>query len=160
MEQCCPLATVEPESQACSTNVAHSMPRGSISERGYSTKSGQNQRGGEKRGEASVTCRGVVSGPRAPVLGKNTWNFFFVLYVARVVFYQCSPYFEDFGGEGGAHIGCWSEVATEHRVVIGECHWLITKHDPVIKSEFAELADIGRLTRHHRFLNFPLQDAG
>jgi len=28
--------------------------------------------------------------------------------------------FEDFSGEGGAHVDCWSEVATEHRVVIGE----------------------------------------
>ncbi len=34
--------------------------------------------------------------------------------------------FDDFGIEGGAHIDHWSEVATEHQVVIGECHWLIT----------------------------------
>jgi len=85
MEQCCPLATVEPESQACSTNVMHSMPRGSILERSYLTKSA-------RRGEASATCRGVVSGPRAPVFGKKHVELFFVLYVARVVFYQCSPY--------------------------------------------------------------------
>ena len=44
-----------------------------------------------RRGEASATCRGVVSGPRAPVLGKKHVELFFVLYVARVVFYQCSP---------------------------------------------------------------------
>ena len=35
---------------------------------------------------------------------------------------------------------------------------LITEHDPVIESEFTELADVGRLARHHRFWNFPLQD--
>ncbi len=77
--------TVETESRACRTNVMHSMPRGSISERSYSTKSA-------RRGEASATCRGVVSGSRAPVLGKKHMELFFVLYVARVVFYQCSPY--------------------------------------------------------------------
>ena len=49
-------------------------------------------------------------------------------------------------------------VGTEHRVVARECHWLIMEHDPVIKSEFAELADIGRFAQHHRFWNFPLQD--
>ena len=32
------------------------------------------------------------------------------------------------------------------------------KHDTVIESEFTELADIERLTRHHCFWNFPLQD--
>ncbi len=66
--------------------------------------------------------------------------------------------FEDFGGEGRAHVDRWSEIATEHRVVIGECHWLITKHDPVIESKFAELANVGRLAQHHCFWNFPLQD--
>jgi len=65
---------------------------------------------------------------------------------------------EDFSGEGGAHVDRWSEVVTEDRVVIGECHWLVTEHDPVIESEFTELADIGRLTRHHPFWNLPLQD--
>ena len=51
--------------------------------------------------------------------------------------------FEDFGGEGRTHVDHGSEVVTEHRVVIRECHWLITKHDPVIESEFTDLADIG-----------------
>ena len=32
------------------------------------------------------------------------------------------------------------------------------KHDPVIESEFAELADVGRLAQHHHFWNLPLQD--
>jgi hypothetical protein len=63
--------------------------------------------------------------------------------------------FEDLGRESRANIDCWSEISTKHWVVIWECHWLITKHDPVIEREFAELADIGCLTRHHRFYNFP-----
>ena len=29
-----------------------------------------------RRGEASATRRGVISGPREPILEKNTWNFF------------------------------------------------------------------------------------
>jgi len=65
---------------------------------------------------------------------------------------------EDLGRKGRANIDCWSKISAEHRVVIWECHWLITKHDPVIESEFTELADIGCLTRHHHFWNFPLQD--
>ena len=44
------------------------------------------------RGEASATCREVVSGPQATVFGKKHVELFFVLYVARVVFYQSSPY--------------------------------------------------------------------
>jgi len=37
----------------------------------------QNRSGGEKRGEASATGRGVVSGPRATVLGGKTRGIFF-----------------------------------------------------------------------------------
>ena len=53
---------------------------------------------------------------------------------------------EDLGREGRANVDCWSEISAEHRVVIWECHWLITKHDRVIESEFAELADVGCFT--------------
>jgi hypothetical protein len=33
-----------------------------------------------RRGEASATCRGVVSGPQAPVLGEKHVELFFGLY--------------------------------------------------------------------------------
>jgi hypothetical protein len=45
-----------------------------------------------RMGEASATYRGVVSGPRAPVFGKKHVELFLVCTVARVLFYQCSPY--------------------------------------------------------------------
>jgi len=45
-----------------------------------------------RRGEASATCRGVVSGPRATVLGKKHVELFLFCTIARVLFYECSPY--------------------------------------------------------------------
>jgi hypothetical protein len=53
---------------------------------------------------------------------------------------------ENLGSQGRTNVNCWSEVATEHRVVIRECYWLITKYDLVMKSEFIELADVGFFT--------------
>jgi hypothetical protein len=47
-----------------------------------------------RRGEASATCRGVVSGPRATVLGGKHVELFLFCTIARVLFYECSPYFQ------------------------------------------------------------------
>jgi hypothetical protein len=44
------------------------------------------------RGEASATRRGVVSGPQATVLGKKHVELFLFCTIARVLFYECSPY--------------------------------------------------------------------
>ena len=46
-----------------------------------------------RRGEASATYWGVVSGPRATVLGKKHVDFVLFCTIARVLFYECSPYY-------------------------------------------------------------------
>ena len=59
------------------TNVTHSIPRvGDIGQcwmRRRWTKS-------SRRGEASATCRGVISGPPKPVLGKKHVELFLGMY--------------------------------------------------------------------------------
>jgi len=70
MGQCCPLATVEPESQACSINVMHSVPRGLILGEMETDKIGE---------EGRSVCHPSGSGFGSPStsFGKKTRGTFF-----------------------------------------------------------------------------------
>ena len=48
--------------------------------------------GGEKLEKHLPPVGGLFQVPANQFWGKNTWNFFWVCTIARVLFYQCSPY--------------------------------------------------------------------
>ena len=75
--KCCPRATVKPESQACGTKChAFNAKGGDFDENWMRRRLTKMAR----RGEASATCRGVISGPRAPGFGKKHVELFLGSY--------------------------------------------------------------------------------
>jgi hypothetical protein len=59
--------------------------------------------GGEELEKRLPPVGGLFQVPANQFWGKNTWNFFRVCTIARVLFYQCSPYHHKHQPSGPPH---------------------------------------------------------
>jgi hypothetical protein len=84
LSKCCPNATVEPELRVWHSDVKLALPRGSILMSWREGRSVCHLSGCDFKSPSTSFGR-----------KKNTWNFFWVCTIARVLFYQCSPLYDD-----------------------------------------------------------------